>query len=322
MERSEEEVKTVGGTLQAESEGDCVHVEWSVESAAAGDWLGLFVHERRYDTHFLAKRETGGRATGTETFRGLVRGHYDVRFFRAGQTVRAADVAPVVVCVGARVALVVTRPSRRTLAVAWPPEHTDGGSWVALFRAGERSNRQHRCVASRLLRDAACAAPVPRLLLPAPRAPGAYEVRFFHRGSMSLAAGNAYSGVARVHIANDDALAAAFDPARARCTVRWRAASVEPSSWQWLGLYDAPAPGGTRLTWEYVARHRYTSADRDEGVVVLTALPAPLRVWAKTGAMPPEVARWELRFYNSYTAAAPPLVRAPFIAPPSDAFPN
>ena len=316
-QQEEREGESAGGTLRAESEGDCVHVEWRVAGAAAGDWLGLFVHERRYDTHFLQRCETGGRAAGSATFRGLVRGHHDVRFFRAGAAVRAADVAPAVVCVGAVVALAVTRPTRRTLAVAWPPEHTDGQSWVALFRADERSNRQHRCVASRLLRDAETAAPAPRLLLPAPRAPGDYEVRFFHRGSMSLAAGNAYSGAARVHIACDDAMTAVFDAAHAACTVHWRAASVEPSAWQWLGVYDAPAPAGTRLTWEYVARHRYTSADHDEGVVVLTALPEPLRAWARTGTMPPEVARWELRFYNSYTAAAPPLFCRPFIAPPS-----
>ena len=303
-------------TLVATSEGNTVSVEWSVRDAAEGDWLALYVHERLRDGHYFRRHNTHGAPSGSVVFHDLARGHYDVRFFRAGSAVRAEDIPMAVVRVGALVELSVTHCRRRELEVAWPPQFTDGGSWVALFRADEHSNMAARCIASKFLREAESAAPAQRLLLPAPRAPGEYSVRFFHRGSLGVGGSNAYSGVATVHVPNEDRMAATFDRTSMRCTVEWQALSVEPHKWQWIGLYDGAGVGAQRLTWEYVANHRYTTPEHDAGVVELKQVPPLLKQWALTGRMPPQVAHWQLRFHNSYLDTAQPLFTCPFVALP------
>jgi len=292
------------GSLTAESEGDCIRVRWNVNNPSPKDWIGLFVHERSHDTNFSMYCNTEGSQTGEYVFRGLVRGYYDLRFFEGGSSVRSSGFNVCVVCVGTPVRVTVTRPNRKTLAVSWPPEFTNSGDWVGLFKADQCGNRARNTIAHKLVKDAETAiAPKPRLLLPCPRTPGDYHVRFFLKDSLSLTTTNAYSGIAVVHIPNEDDLIATFDRKAMSLSVTWKAYSVEPNEWQWIGLYDSSDPSATRLTYEYVCKHKYTSPDHDEGIVTFTEVPSSLKACAASGKISPDVSHYELRFFNAYKGA-------------------
>jgi len=226
------------GVLSAQSEGDCVKVQWNVNNPRPGDWIGLFVHERKHDTNYLRCYQTNGEQFGETVFRKLCRGYYDVRFFQDGSTVRSPGFDMCVVCVGSPVRITVTRQNRRTLVVSWPPEYTDSSNWIGLFKATECGNRQRHSIACKYMKEAETAiAPKPRLLLPCPRTPGDYHVRFFLNGSISFAENNAYSGIALVTVPNEDKMVAKFDRSSMSLTVEWGAYSVDHTDWHWIGLY-------------------------------------------------------------------------------------
>jgi len=302
------------GVLTAESEGDSIRVSWNVNNPRPRDWLGLYIHERTHENHFIASYQTEGKQSGEVVFTGLVRGYYDVRFFEDGSYVRAPGFNVCVVCVGSPVRLSVTRPNRKTLVVSWPPEYTDSGNWIALFRADEHGNRARNTIAHKLMKEAETAiAPKPRLLLPCPRSPGDYHVRFFFKGSLTLdpTSTNAYSGIAYVSVPNEDDMVAKIDRTRLSLSVAWKAYSVEPNKNQWIGLYANSEPSAKRLTWEYVCYHPFTSADHDEGIIVFTEPPSELKECIASGVISPVVRSYELRFFNSYSASSTPLFCRP-----------
>ena len=291
------------GVLHGEVEGNTVRAQWRVNKATSRDWIGLFVHERRYDNHYFASCYTDGKLSGEYVFRGLARGYYDLRFFQNGSGQRAEGVNMSVFCIGTPVKVTATLVNHRTIAVSWPPEFTDSANLVALFSASEHDNREGKALALKYMRDAdTAAAPTPRLTLPAPRKPGDYHVRFFLNDSMGVDGTNVFSGMTVVTIKKEDSMEAEFDFRTMKFTVKWHAFSVDPHNWQWIGLYDDSGDQAKRITYEYVSKHRYTSPERDEGEIEFTEVPDVLRQWAVSRVMPKEITKWELRFFNGQFA--------------------
>jgi len=297
------------GFINAVSEGDCVRVSWHISNPMGRDWLGLFVHERLHDSRFLAHHETGGAQEGEVVFRGLVRGYYDIRFFENGSSKRSEGVDMCVFCIGRPVQLTVNRVNRRTLAVSWPTECTDSGNWIALFPASQHGNRFKNAISQKYMREAETAAPVPRLLLSAPRTPGEYQIRFFYKDSMNVDNTNVFSGMAVVKIEQEDYMEASYDLDTMKFIVKWHAFSTSPNNWQWIGLFDSSSDSAQRLTYEYVSKHKYTSPEHDEGEIEFTQVPDILKKGSISRKMPPETKDWELRFFNAYVGA--PVFRSP-----------
>eukprot|EP00727_Mastigamoeba_balamuthi_P012738 m51a1_g8087 hypothetical protein (491) ;mRNA; f:39240-41984 len=214
-------------------------VSWSIRGLAPSskDWVGLFIHDREWKYSQWAY--TNGAAEGSHRFDGLVPGYYDARVFLGSMPspLGRSDSA----LVGARVDVAAAHCGRR-IDVSWAPE-AGRGDWVALYAVGTRSNKKYLAYVSLGAGDTSAA-------LEAPRAPGAYEVRYFYAQS-----GYVYSGKTRpVVVPNGDTLA--IDPASAppRMVLRWACTTRAPNPrYDWIGLYESGADSR-----RYLASH-YTS---------------------------------------------------------------
>jgi len=289
------------GFMDVLVEGNCVRTMWQVKNPQRRDWIGIFVHDRKGDSHFSTFQYTNGKENGEIIFLDLVRGYHDIRFFANGSGHHSEGFDIPVFCVGRPVNLTVTRPNRRTLIVSWPLECTASQNMVGLFEASEHSNQfdKNHCIEWKSLSEAETCAPVPRLRLNAPRKPGDYHVRFFYKDSLNAYNNhptNVYSGLAVVKIEQEDTMEGHFDLDNMKLTVSWHAYSVEPDAKNWIGLYESPeAPYKKWICYEYVNQGKDL---RDEGDVTFKADIPALKQW-KVNGMPAEVKKWELRFYNS-----------------------
>jgi len=318
-ERSFPAVVASGGTLnlrQVLGRPDALEVIWTVSRANPNDNIRLYVHNRFHDENYLYSIPTEGKSEGSHTFPGLVRGFYDVRFFRGASAVHASDIVVAVCCLGPVVPLEVTigHPPDRLMTVCVSARDVQLPSdWLALFPADEHSNRYHRCSACALVSQAKSEGGNVVFRLPMPRIPGNYELRYFFGNSQSIKNGNAFSGRALVVIPCEDALSATYELETKRCTISWKVYSVAPNNWQWIGLYDKK---GNCLTYEYVSKHIYTAKSHEEGVVLLKNIPKELEDWSATSVMPAVVREWRLRFYNTYFSAmlTAPVIDVPFIS--------
>lgn len=296
---------------------DALEVHWKITNPDINDSIRLYVHDRLHDENYLQTVPTLGKAEGRHVFAGLVRGHYDVRFFRGASAAHAADVLVAVCCLGDVVPLKVAvgHAPQRLLTVRVPSAAVEGPSdWLALFPAGEHSNREHRCAVSMLASQATRESDGADMVfnLKMPRKPGKYELRYFFGNSQSLQNGNAFSGRVPVVVPCEDVLTATFEVDIQRCTIAWKVYSVEPNKWQWIGVYDSC---GQRLAFEYVCNHIYTTSTKEEGIIMLKNNPHELQVWAETGVMPSAIRGWRLRFYNTYFSeiVTEPVIDVPFL---------
>jgi len=296
---------------------DSLLATWEVSSPSPSDNIRLYIHDRLHDENYLSFAATSGEARGSHVFSGLVRGYYDVRFFREESKAHADDISVAVCCLGpiVRFAVSVGQAPLRMLTVRVPSDVVEGpNDWLALFPDGEHSNRYHRCCAS-ALESQAKSVPGSRdviFTLQMPKKEGLYDLRYFFGNSLSLQNGNAFSGRSSVMIPCDDSLKASYDVENRICRIAWKIYSVDPNNWQWIGLYDG---AGNLLSCEYVCYHSYTTNTKTEGVVTLKKLPRKLLDWSETGVMPREIRNWQLRFYNTYFSAmiTEPVIKAPFL---------
>jgi len=309
-----------GGSLSLTKVNDCtgaLEVQWKISRPDPNDRIRLYVHNRLHDENFLQEMQTHGQESGSYVFSGLVRGYYDVRFFRGTSTIHAPDINTPCCCVGPIVILDVTvdQPLHRQLTVRVRSSAVEGpNDWMAVFPAEEHSNRAHRCVVSAL---ASQATPDPRteslvFVFPMPRKPGNYDIRYYFQGSQSLQNSNAYSGEYPLIVPCRDSLIASYDVEDRRCTISWKVYSVEPNKWQWIGVYDG---NGQRIAFEYVSNHVYTTDTKEEGIVILKNLPRELVQWSDTGVMPRAINDWRLKLYNTYFSemVTTPVIDVPFL---------
>jgi len=295
---------------------DALEVQWRVTSPRPNDNIRLYIHDRLHDENYLSFLPTNGKPEGRHIFSGLVRGYYDVRYFRDTSAVHTADIVVDVFCLGPIVPLddiTIERAPKRTITVRVPSALVEGPSdWLALFPADEHSNRVHRCAVSVVASQAKVMGANTVFTIKMPRASGKYDLRYFFGSSQSIQNGNAFSGHKQVEVPCEDVLTATYDVEKRSCTIAWKVYSVEPNKWQWIGLYDNR---GQRLASEYVSSHIYTAAGKEEGVVCLKSLPREFNDWSDTGVMPSVIRSWRLRFYNTYFSEmiTQPVMDVPFL---------
>ena len=172
-----------------------------------------------------------------------------------------------------------------------------------------------RVLPDALLREGAaeCAAPVLRLVLPAPRTPGAYEVRYFCEKSKYQAKGCSPVFV----VPNRDEMSVLAT--RPELVVQWRVLSQAPSSRDWIGVFDSAGARAARIACEYCAHHQVAADGTHDAGVVTFAAAAIDRALAQQRGYDSGVYTWEIRFHSA-RAKTSPYLRIPlvFTLPPAD----
>ena len=159
-----------------------------------------------------------------------------------------------------------------------------------------------------LLREGAaeCSAAVLRLVLPAPRTPGAYEVRYFCENARYRAKGCSPVFV----VPNRDEMSVLAT--RPELVVQWRVLSQAPSSRDWIGVFDAADARAARIACEYCAHHQVAAdGTHDAGVVTFSAAAVARAVAAQRG-YDNGVYTWEIRFHSA-RAKTNPYLRIPLV---------
>ena len=165
-----------------------------------------------------------------------------------------------------------------------------------------------RVLPDALLREGAaeCAATVLRLVLPAPRTPGAYEVRYFCEKSKYQAKGCSPVFV----VPNRDEMSVLAT--RPELVVQWRVLSQAPSSRDWIGVFDSAGARAARIACEYCAHHQVAAdGTHDAGVVTFSAAAVDRAVAAQRG-YDNGVYTWEIRFHSA-RAKTSPYLRIPLV---------
>eukprot|EP01105_Mastigella_eilhardi_P012351 TRINITY_DN2831_c0_g1_i7.p1 TRINITY_DN2831_c0_g1~~TRINITY_DN2831_c0_g1_i7.p1 ORF type:complete len:310 (-),score=44.10 TRINITY_DN2831_c0_g1_i7:31-960(-) len=249
----------ISASLSAESGPRAGEIlfSWEVQglTCTSKDWIGLYIHNRQYCNKYSAYFLTNGEARGSGSFSRVCEGHYDLRLFLHGDNAVVASTASGCTPACRTNAVVVGTPvavqaclAGRSVVVSWPTEQASShplSDWVGLFSAVTLSNRQ-------FITFKYCTA-AGTVALPAPCAPGAYEVRYFKHGSSYAYAGRSDLVV----VPNSDHVQvrpSRLTQGQQEFEVAWTLSTAEPSSRDWVGLFCHGVPNGRYLACWYTCK--------------------------------------------------------------------
>lgn len=226
-----------GCVVTAIVDNDVISGEWKWMDGAPtpADWLALYALNQPAHKKYLQYMYTKGGPNGQYSFKGVLPGHYEVRFFSNGGYVPVSRTAAM--RVGPKCTLAVQNQGDNISVVyaVDPPQAPSKGDWIGLYEKSQRSNKKYISSVYGNVNGTA--------VLKTPKQPGAYEVRLFVAGAY-------YNDQARADFEVTDNDSVTVYPelvlAGGTITVGWIMRTVENSSSDWIGLFRVDEPNNSK----------------------------------------------------------------------------
>jgi len=221
--------------------GDPIAVNWSVgdqEEFSSYSWIGLFKQAQPNNRRYISYQYTDGTRLGTLHFSAPAAGSYEFRFFPNNSYEYTAKSNLLIV--GTQVHLIAVALDDYAsfeVTIRVLTGELNKNDWVGLYRSETYHNKDY------ITRKYLSENKQQTLSFQVPRPPGQYEFRYFPSTS-------SYNDTSRsnwIEIENRDMLFTLTTQvscgSRQTITANWEIYSVDPSTWDWVGLYDVKATG-------------------------------------------------------------------------------